>query len=43
MPFGPFMVGGAWLALVMPLQLAAAYGWVELALVSALTRLVDAL
>jgi len=41
-PFGPFMVGGAWLALVIPLQLAAAYGWVELALVSAVTRLVDA-
>lgn len=42
-PFGPFMAGGAWLALVVPLQLAAAYGWVEVALVSAITRLVDAL
>jgi len=41
-PFGPFMVGGAWLAVVIPLQLAAAYGWAELALVSAVTRLVDA-
>jgi leader peptidase (prepilin peptidase)/N-methyltransferase len=41
-PFGPFMVGGAWLAVVFPLQLATAYGWVELGLVSALTRLVDA-
>jgi leader peptidase (prepilin peptidase) / N-methyltransferase len=42
MPFGPFMVGGAWLAVIIPLQLATAYGWVELTLVSAIGRVVGA-
>ncbi len=42
-PFGPHMVLGALLGVVMPDQLAAAYGWVVTGLVSALTSLAGGL
>ncbi len=40
-PFGPFLVGGAFLGVVIPLQLLTAYGWVVNGITSAIIGLTD--
>jgi leader peptidase (prepilin peptidase)/N-methyltransferase len=41
-PFGPFMVFGAWLGVVFPEQLGAAYGWLVNAVTQGILALLDA-